>query len=433
MYLDTNKSLGFISALALTVAFGCSSKNTSDGTGAGGTSSCQFNCNTGGSGDIDASQPVIQNICNGLFAGSVCKLQPTIAVTKTPNMLIVIDESGSMAQSPSPGVDPSTKWNEMSQALSAALSQQKVRSNINFGLELFPSSGDPNSHLDPNSADPNVQCEVPSGDAAIEVPIDQTKDQLNAILDAVGASAPAGGTPTNRALQQAYEYFTQGAGKSLPGKKYVLLATDGGPNCNAGLSCSSDTCTQNMDLLCGDHTLAGGPGAGVNCCDNGYGFICLDNLATVSEISTLAAAGIATYVVGIPGSDAYSATLDAMATAGGVPNTAPGATNKYYRVSAGNALADLQAAFTSIVTQLVTSCDIPLDKTPSDYTQVQVAIDCNKVTPLPNNKADGGVDGFFVDYTQSPAHIQVEGAPCTYLQVNGAKEVDIIIGCTHVQ
>src|SRR5437868_2299358 len=57
----------------------------------------------------------------------------------------------------------------------------------------------------------------------------------------------AGGTPTAHALQLASEYFTTGSGKNLAGDKYVLLATDGGPNGNA-LTCDAMTCTTNLDV-----------------------------------------------------------------------------------------------------------------------------------------------------------------------------------------
>ena len=428
MYLDRNKSLVLVSVLALSVAYGCSSK-TDTGTGAGG--SCTYNCATGGSANGGAGAGTtggtsfdVNQICNGLFAGH-CNPVNVPQVVKTPNMLIVLDESGSMTQVPTG--DTVSKWTAMSNALSGALSSSKVRTNINFGLELFPNSGDPNNPITSNS-DAVTSCMVPTSpaNAAIEVPIISGTDQLNAILSAIQSSTPAGGTPTDLALQQAYTYFTTSPGKDLPGLKYVLLATDGGPNCNTSLSCTKDTCTQNMDLLCGDHTA----NTTVNCClDNGY--ICLDDTATVSAIKNLALASIPTYVVGIPGSQAYEATLNAMAVAGGVPNTAAGATDQYYNVSS---MADLQAAFSLIVTQLVTTCDIPLAQSPADALSVEVAINCQIINNV--NSADGGPAGFYVDYNDyspGPAHVELIGTTCASMQQIGATEVDIVTGCTIVR
>ena len=427
MYLDRNTSLGFISALALTVALGCSSKKDNTDNGGGGV--CSFNCggNTGGASNGGAGNGIIDpsKICDGMFANQTCAADTVGQLLKTPNMLIVIDESGSMNQKSS-AASASTKWGEMRQALTAALSVQKVRSNINFGLELFPNSGDPNAPIDPNDSNPTTSCAVPGDtNVAIEVPIETGTDKVNTILAAVNGAAPAGGTPTNRALQQAYTYFTTSPGKDLVGDKFVLLATDGGPNCNSGLSCTKESCTQNMDLLCGDHTV----NTKINCCD-GAGYICLDDVATVGEINNLAAAGIKTYVVGIPGSEAYSTTLDEMATAGQAPNTMAGATHQYYAVSASNSLADLQAAFEDITTKLVTSCDIPLTKSPTDISQVQVAIECQKINQV---APDAGTGGFFVDYSFTPAHIQLVGSTCSNMQLNGAREVDIVVGCRVTQ
>lgn len=415
--------------MALSLACGCSSKTNSGDTATGGGTG--FNASTGGSANADSGPAGtdVNNICNGLFAGQ-CNPTQVPDVVKTPNMLIVLDESGSMINSPNPG-DPSSKWAEMQTALSGALSGQKIQSNINFGLELFPSTGNVNTPIDPNADTYATSCQLPVGAAAIEVPIDQTQNQLPTILTDISIAQPGGGTPTNMALENAYAYFTQGAGKALTGAKYILLATDGGPNCNQGLTCQYGTCTQNLDLQCGDYSLAGAPAGQppINCCD-GTGYICLDKDATVSEITKLATAGIATYVVGIPGSQAYADTLNAMADAGGVPNPNGGATH-YYAVSGSNLAVDLQAAFSSIVTQLITSCDIPLLHSPDNSGAVKVAINCNLVNNI--GTADGGTDGFYVDYNYSPAHVELVGPTCANVQVNGATEVDVVTGCKIVQ
>ena len=49
---------------------------------------------------------------------------------------------------------------------------------------------------------------------------------------------------------RAYDYFTTGAGKSLSGDRFVLLATDGGPNCNPSLTCTTATAGGVTTLTC---------------------------------------------------------------------------------------------------------------------------------------------------------------------------------------
>lgn len=427
-------SLGLVSALALSVAFGCSSKKSDDTGGTGGAgfvctgSSCTGDSGPGGS----SGTTLLPNYCNGLLSGQTCSQTNLQSDVRTVQMLLVIDESGSMHDPPS-ATDPQTKWAEMTQALSATL--PTYQDNINFGLELFP--------YDPNGIDitsPSSSCNVPSGDpnVAVNVPIAAGASNLTAITQFVAGQTPAGGTPTAKALAQAYAYFTQGDGKALPGSKWILLATDGGPNCNSSLSCGPDTCTQNLDGKCGD-----GTDPNLNCCDTSTAsgaaaqanLSCLDQQAVVTQITQLKAAGVQTYVIGIPGSEAYATTLDAMANAGGVPNTS--GAHAYYAVSGSNALTDLQTALNTIITQLVKTCDVKLNDSPLDLSKVQTVMDCQLVPALPNNKppaADSGVqDGFYIDYSQSPAHVVLTGTYCNRIMTVGATHLDVIEGCIGVQ
>jgi hypothetical protein len=426
MYLDRNKSLSFVSALALTLACGCSSKQsgTSD-QGSGGA----FNIGTGGAGGASAGTVGIdfETYCNGLLKSmsSSCGQTSRQADLKTVNMLLVIDQSGSMNDKPSATATES-KWSQMRKALAGALSTVAVRKNINFGLELFPY--DPSGAIDPNSTDPATSCQVPVDESAIVVPIETKTDKIDAILQVVNSAAPAGGTPTARALERAYDYFTTGGGKDLPGSKWVLLATDGGPNCNLGATCGKDTCTQNMDLKCA----GGDPNTTVNCCATA-GFSCLDDLNVLTDIRNLATAKVGTYVIGIPGSEAYAATLNSMAIAGGVPNAGANG-ESYYAVSASTSLTDLQTAFEDITTKLVKTCDIELATTPTDPNSVILVKDCAIVPGVANNTpVDGGSSGFYIDYTQQPtAHLRLVGTYCDQIMTSGASQVDVIQGCPKI-
>lgn len=435
------KTLSFISAL--TFAYGCASKNNGDDTGVGGYSAGTggASSNLGGSTSVGGSTDIPVDYCNGMLSGLNCGQTRLQADVRTVNMMLVLDQSGSMNNKSSSGA---TKWSEMKSALSGAM--KSVANDINFGLILFPYSGDvsaPGIVYDPNNPSADVTCQVPNTDdpnAAVAVGIDLAVNpgdgltKLNAILDVVGKSVPAGGTPTAVALEQAFRYFTDpnGGGKNLPGTKWVLLATDGGPNCNKDLVCDTAACTQNIDCTCGNNT-CGYPN---NCCAdtsgaNKYGYLCLDDAAVVQEITKLATAQIKTFVVGIPGTDQYAATLDQMANAGMMVNPAPVNGESYYAISSTDSLTGLQNTFSTITTQLVKSCDVELQEIPQSADRVIVAIDCAKVPSVPaGTPSTGDKSGFYIDYrTDGTAHLQLTGSYCDQISTLGAKNLDVISGC----
>jgi hypothetical protein len=391
------------------------------GTGAssaatGGTRAATI---TGGSTGFDPT-----TYCNGLFKDQSCSQTQVQADVRNVNMLLILDESGSMSDRPAGG---STKWEIMRQALRATL--KSVETEINFGLLLFPYAP---GGIPLNSTLPSETCAVPDGAAAINIPInpDPTAGpaQLLDILGMVDTQTPSGGTPTARALQLAYDYFTTGDGRTLPGTRWVILATDGGPNCNSALTCDAAHCTQNIDKKCSP---------GVNCCDgSANGFICLDDIAATSEISSLAAVGVKTFVVGIPGSEAYSSALNNFAVAGQMANPDPAAAEKYYAVSGTATLQDLTDVFFFITTQLVKTCDIELTTPPPNPDKVNVAIDCAAQNQVATGTAqDAGLDGYYIQYPatlQDKAVLHLVGAPCTHVQTQGVYHVDVIAGCQRI-
>src|SRR5262249_19661426 len=95
------------------------------------------------------------------------------------------------------------------------------------------------------------------------------------------ASVPSGGTPTAEARR-----FVRPIVSALPGKTFVVLATDGGPNCgDPNATCAIDQCQPNIDGYpqCANVNCCAGPGEGVNC---------LDSAATLAGVTALKEAGI---------------------------------------------------------------------------------------------------------------------------------------------
>jgi hypothetical protein len=345
---------------------------------------------------------------HGDDAADGCGQSKIEATSKVVDILLVIDKSGSMTSMPAGFM--TDKWTAVKTALSGALGA--VKGGISFGLELFP-----NNLTTPIPTACTSQCwDMPPGDDAIVVPVGPGTATVPTILSKFSAM-PAGGTPTAAALKAAADYFTTGSGKSLAGDKYVLLATDGGPNGNGSLMCDQTSCTVNMDLnqtgmnatnYCSSMLVADGPKS------------CLDGQATIDQLTAMAAAGIKTFVVGIPGTDPYVSTLDAMAVAGGAPAsmTSP----KYFAVSAMGGVAGLQQVFETITKQLIRSCSLQLQSNPPDPGLLNVYVD-GKVVPKP------GADGWDLDTSTMPPTIVLKGATCANIESMGAGSIDIQYGC----
>jgi hypothetical protein len=410
---------------------GCGSSSSSglgskvtDGIGGGSGASGDGSAGGAGSGKGgSAGTGVLFGRDGGVFRESgvnkgpdaSCGTTAVGAVARDVNVLLVIDESGSMADTPTGFA--SDKWTALKSAVSGALGATK--SSIAFGLELFPASKDPTKAIP--VACTTECCDMPAA-PGITVPVEPGASGVPKIIAAINAAAPGGGTPTAVALQNAYDYFTSGAGKSLKGDKYVLLATDGGPNCNEALTpaCTAAACTTNLDGKC---TLA----SGTNCCDAQFGGgaaigRCLDDVSTTAKITALSGAGVKTFVVGIPGSEIYKTSLDAFAVAGGEENTQ--GPPKYYAVSATGGVAGLSAVLEAITKQLVTTCSLKLTSPPPSLDLLNVKVD-GALVPQ-------GPDGWTLDKTTTPPTVNLRGAVCKAVETTGAQSVQVVYGCPTV-
>jgi hypothetical protein len=318
------------------------------------------------------------------------------------NALLVIDKSGSMTD-PLPGTQTS-RWDALKQALNTAL--RNVQDDVSFGMVLYPPAGVP------------LECNGPQQCCAkadsVNVQIGTGAGSVDAILNVLDVTSPGGGTPTASALELAREYFTTGPGASLEGEKFVVLATDGGPNCNFEISsCTAMTCTTNMDQQ------SNCTPDGNNCCTGENTVSCLDNVETVKALEGLKAANIPTFVIGLPGTEQYASYLDSFAVAGGQTNPDP-AGPKYFAVDAQQGVAGLTKVFTDITNQLVRSCDVTLTQEPPDPEKVNVAVNCEIV---PQEGPNG------VGWTLQGSQVVLEGAACNFIQTQGADRVDVIFGC----
>lgn len=375
--------------------------NASGGAGNGGTGGT----GTGNDGGPDAS----------------CAAVPLQATVKSVNVLLVVDRSASMLETISGSA--TSKWDAMRQALNVAVGA--TQASVNYGLEQFP-------YVAGGASD---TCEVPAGAAGIQVPIQNVTDGGSAALAQINAALTdpvTGFTPTAAALAVAYMYFTAGTGASLPGEKYVLLVTDGGPNCNSGLTCSSATCTINMDGNCG-------PAGSINCCDKTIfgptvAQLCLDDAGVLNQITQLAAVGIKTIVVGLPGTEVYETYLDAFAVAGGLPasTTSP----MYHAVGTAGGAQALTNVLTDVTGGLATSCSIQLTNLPigADLDNIDVHVDFGAgPVQIPRRVLDAGLDGGTAGWTLvAPDTVLLLGSTCAQVQTLGAQSVSVSLSCTEI-
>jgi hypothetical protein len=388
---------------------GDSGAAAANGGGAGGSAA---STGTGGGGFVEPD-----GSHSGGSGGGTCGGEDVPAKPKPANVLIVMDKSKSMDENLTSGdAGPAvSRWDGVKLALADAVAA--TQDKVDFGLSVFP--------YDTSDAGTGGSCAMPTAsDPLVSITAGATDESAD-ILDALNSTEPAGGTPTAKALNLALDYFTNGAGAALEGEKYVLLATDGGPNCSASVSsCVEADCTLNVDNQC--------PIVGQNCCD-GAAESCLDRADAVAAVTALASAGIKTFVVGMPGSEAYETTLDALADAGGFASaTSP----KYFSVSGAGGVDALKQTFIDITIDLVKSCVVVLEENPPDENKVNVSIDGEDVynvndleTPL-----DGGVkSGWDFDKTENPWSIVIQGEACTDLETSGAQSLTVEFGCPRVE
>jgi MYXO-CTERM domain-containing protein len=139
---------------------------------------------------------------------------PVARATRCPNLMFILDRSGSMAADPQGGVTVPSKWQLAQQAIKATVDKYAYR--LPLGLEMFTSL----SLTDPGCyADTHIDVQPAHGTGM-------------QILGTVMAATPADGTNTGEAIKRAY---TDVPALQDPQRvQFIVLITDGDPNCNTG-------------------------------------------------------------------------------------------------------------------------------------------------------------------------------------------------------
>lgn len=303
-------------------------------TGAGGASSGVPGAAGSGFGNPNAAgRPAMQMPPPGQRP-DVCEIVRLNADPQVPDMMIVLDRSGSM--------DDEERWVPSVSAVRRVTTELDAK--IRFGLTLFP---DPSAAAggaldalgcllapDPQMCLDQIAC----GPGKVVVPVgDMTGAMIGQVLN---NATSEGGTPTSQTLERvAMEFAPQASDPDAAlHPKYVLLVTDGQPTCPSGR------------------------GQNVNQAD-------ID--AANAAIDKLTMLGVKTYVIGYdtsgPENQMLASVLDGFAMRGGTMQHRP--------------VEDEQSLLTELQSILgaVAGCSFSLDKAPPRADFVLVRLDGKQV------------------------------------------------------
>ena len=328
-----------------------------------------------------------------------CGFDTFLAVRDVPKLYVVLDRSGSMADE----VGNKQKYAATRSAIVRLY--RDISWKVDIGAALFPDRSGSGTGCGAG----REAFALGKGDPK-EIPGVTPQGPRSIALANALSTTPSGGTPTTATLQKLTPDLVK-----LGRKTFVLLATDGGPNCNATASCGTSACIPNIEG-------AEGCTSAFNCCQPtpdypGAGANCLDGTGAVAAVKKLADSGIKTLVVGIPGSGPYASVLDAMAEAGGAPRAG---SPRYYAVNELDALASVLAQVTADV---LVSCDLTLQKAAESPHLTNVFLD-GKV--LPQGEENGWT---FV----GDAAVRLHGDACKLLEDGGVTTIQVVVGCPTVE
>jgi hypothetical protein len=346
-----------------------------------------------GPGSVGNGGPKLPG-CGAQANGGYCDCVDAPLFVDPPTMYFLLDRSGSMRDN--------GKWDAIRVAMAAILRQ--VGERANFGAMLFP--GDAGNGCVPGTEVLVIKPgDPPSAQPGVDGP---TTTEL---IEATRSIIPSGGTPTAAALG-----FALGKLQAHGGKGFAILATDGGPNCNANANCDATMCQANIEAFTGCP-----PGGPPNCCVDPYGAPedCLDAVPTLDATAALAKAGFPVYVIGVPGSAPYANLLDQVATAGG---TALPASPKYFRVDS-TGQTEMLAALKQVAAKIVATCTFKLKQPPQDVNYVNVYFDEQVLPQDPQGGNGWKIDGDTLTLT---------GGACAAVMNGVVLDVRIIVGCPTV-
>lgn len=257
------------------------------------------------------------------------------------DVVFVLDRSGSM-RSDFAGLEDQPrerwKWTQLQESLADVFTA--LDPAVRIGAKFYP------DEIDTPAPSPLQTCALAPG---LDVPISEYS--RSEVIREFDRTNPSGGTPTAAAIIAAAEAL-EGSSASF---RYVVLATDGVPNCNSDIAATECVCTGTSDI-CDSRT--------------GTSLGCLDDDGTVGAVERTLNTGIPTFVIGLDDdSHAFNLeVLDRMAMAGGRPREGE---HSFYAVRSQQ---QLHAAIDEIATS-ISRCSFVVPTAFSRAANRQIEID----------------------------------------------------------
>lgn len=319
-----------------------------------------------------------------------CSVQMATLTPIAPNIMIVLDKSGSMLTLWDHDADVNTatitRWASLHSVVSAVVNAFDLK--VNFGMNLFPAKTATNNY-------DSSACIVQNN---VEVTVGPNKGTpiINAI-PAANNMTIKGGTPASSGMTAALNHLKT-LDPAIP--RAVLFITDGAANCRTDAM-------NNMQLF------------------ESYD----DNLPAIVNTAFMIDQ-IPTYVVGIdistmltpnindgnPNAIVPYDKLNDVALKGGKPKNNP--TEKFYQ---SNNQIELNAALQAIINDAL-SCEITLDSEPAKPEFTEVEINGQEIPFVPNCN---GMNGWTWVNPNGPYDALVLcGTACTQLKMVGEADVN---------
>lgn len=388
-------------------------------------------------------------VCNSAFrctAGANCGGEEFDTTLVAPNMLILLDRSGSMNWNTTDNdfhsigsnacmTQDVKRWPVAKVAIQNVLNEYND-GQIRFGLSTYPSEdlcGGPTpcpadctngcmNHCNVSNPPPGSSNDTNDWNAGNCEPgyLDEgVGGSTAAIMADLNANGPGGRTPTARALRvianNPQSYGLPAANDTVERDNYILLITDGDPNCpTAGATCASECRTNNN-------------GCNANCMVN-------RELARLVNLPK----PIKVFTVGFAFNEIKpnlncNAVYGQTSRCGGSVTTANCGNNNpsqacYYNASSPQALVDALAD----ISRQISGCTFDMDQLPPDINQLYVFTrdyEGGVIPPgAPYDPVPRQGESATSYYTVNGLRVQLFGQVCEDVR-NGLKKPTIIYGC----
>ena len=315
-----------------------------------------------------------------------------------PNVVLVLDKSGSMVRSTwdadgDPGTSEETRWHSLHDVVSSVVGS--FDEDVNFGAVLFPSV-EATDEFNSNACVVSDQPEVPVA-----------PQNANGVLGGIpssgaGTDTVRGATPATAALSTALDHL-EDLDESVD--RYMILVTDGAANCSSQFSCSGVGCGLIEEY---DTELQGAVGTA---------------FAEHQVPTFVVGIDIIDEMVGTEPTDGVTAAntyqeLNAVAQAGG---RAREGSESFYNARNETELMDALAA----IAGQVVSCTVPLDSEPVHPDYIEIAVGGETYSAVSDCESE---DGWVYVNPDGPYDaVRLCGAACDALAET--KSLNALFGC----